>query len=219
MSSERSATSLSIAPAPLGAPPTMPAAVRRSSALVPVKRLALRLRNEALPLIGWYVGRTGRPGLIGLGLIGASALFLFSTHLQMLGEAGALRAELATARAHAAAMPQTAVSDASVVLHALPNRADMPALLGVLLKQADAAGLSVDTGKYDSAATKTGTITRYSVAFPVSGSYTQVRQFIDATLTALPATAISNLSIQRKTIGDSAVEAQINLTFYTRSAT
>jgi hypothetical protein len=94
----------------------------------------------------------------------------------------------------------------------------MPSLLGVLLKQADAAHLSIDTGKYESSALKSGGVTSYQVSFPVSGPYPQVRQFIDATLTALPTVALSELSLTRKTIGDGSVEAQIRMTLFTRES-
>ena len=76
----------------------------------------------------------------------------------------------------------------------------------------------MDTGKYEMSTSKSGDIVRYKVSFPVIGPYPQVRHFIDATLAALPAAAISELSIERKAIGDSAVEAQIRLTVFTRSA-
>jgi hypothetical protein len=45
-----------------------------------------------------------------------------------------------------------------------------------------------------------------------------VRQFIDATLTALPTVALSELSLTRKTIGDGSVEAQIRMTLFTRES-
>ena len=217
--SETRATStpLAIAPAAV-APLRAPAVVRRSDALVPARRFAARLSREWLPRISWQVGRTGRPGLVGLGLVAASALFFFSTHVKVANEAAALRAELVTAEQRAAAAPHAVLSDATRALRNLPRRADMPALLGVLLKQADEARLTLDTGKYEMSATRTGDIMRYKVSFPVTGPYPQVRQFIDATLVALPAVAISDLALERKAIGDGLVEAQIRLTVFTRSA-
>ena len=204
---------LAVAPS-MPRPPAV-AAVRRSDMLVPVRRLALRVRNDWAPLAVWHLGRTGRPGLVGIALMLASALFFFSTHLQVAGEAAALRADLASARARATAAPAS-VNESAQTLRHLPSRADMPALLGVLLQQADAAHLALDTGKYEMTTAKAGAITRYRVSFPVTGPYPQVRQFIDATLLALPAVAITELNIERKAIGDGAVEARLRLTFYTR---
>jgi hypothetical protein len=200
------------------APRAPPAIVRRSDLLVPLRRFGVRVSNDWLPRVAWSVSRTGRPGLIGLALLLASALFFFSTHLKVAEQAGALRAELATARARAAAAPLVAVSDPARTLRDLPRRAEMPALLGLLLQQADAAGLTIDTGKYEMNSTRTGAVVRYVVSFPVTGPYPKLRQFLDATLKAMPAVAISELSFERKTIADGAVAAQIRLTVFTRSA-
>ncbi len=216
MSAETSVRrTLAVAPA-MRRPPPAVAAVRRSDMLVPVRRLLLRIRNDWAPLAAWHLGRTGRVGLVGIALMLASALFFVSTHLQVAGEAEALRADLMRARARASVAP-AGVNEPAQALRHLPSRADMPALLGVLLQQAEAAQLALDTGKYEMTAAKAGAITRYRVSFPVTGPYPQVRQFIDATLVALPTVSINELNIERKAIGEGIVEARLRLTFYTRS--
>ncbi len=191
---------------------------RRSDALVPVRRAALRVTQEWLPYAVWAVAKTGRTGLVGLVLLLTAGVFFASTELPVAREVATLRNELVSAARHQASAPRAQVDDVARALKNLPKRAEMPAILGVLLKQADESRLTLDTGKYESSASKSGEITRYRVSFPVVGPYPQIRQFIDATLSALPAAAISELSIERKTIGDSAVEAQIRLTVFTRSA-
>ncbi|HUO94934.1 MAG TPA: type 4a pilus biogenesis protein PilO [Steroidobacteraceae bacterium] len=195
-----------------------PAVARRSDGLVPLRRFGMRVANEWLPRATWTVARTGRPGLVGLALLVASAVFFASTQVPVENEIAALRGQLASARLHQATAPRAEASDVAKALRNLPKRADMPAILGVLLQQADDARLTLDTGKYETSSSKSGDIVRYKVAFPVTGPYPQVRKFIDATLTALPAAAISDLSIERKNIADGTVEAQIRLTVFTRSA-
>jgi Tfp pilus assembly protein PilO len=215
----------SIATAPVMSPTALPSLPRpltvatpRSTALGLLRRCAARLTGEWLPRLSWHASRTGRPGLVGIALLVATAVFAFSTQVQVTNEVATLRGELAKARVRAASQPRTAVSDAARALAHLPARADMPALLAVLIKQADEAQLSLDTGKYEMTSSKSGDITRYKITLPVTGQYVQIRRFVDATLTALPAASISDLRIQRKTVGDPVVEAQIRLTFYTRSA-
>ena len=208
------APTIALASAPTAPRPPVPAP-RRSDMMAPVRRALDRAQNEWAPLAVWHVGRTGRSGLVGLGLVMASAVFFFSTHGQIANEAASLQADLAKAKSHAAVVAPLA-NEAQQTLRHLPARADMPALLGVLLQQADAAKLTLDTGKYEAAASKSGDITRYRVSFPVTGPYPQVRQFIDAVLVALPAVSISELNIERKTIADGNVEARLRLTFYTR---
>ena len=216
MTAAKTATpAIALATAAPARPPAAPA-VRRSDLLVPLRRVAKRATDEWAPLVAWHVGRTGRPGLVGIALVLASAVFFFSTHLQVAHEADALRADLAAARVRAQTTPVVVNESAQTVRH-LPARADMPALLGILLQQADAAKLTLDTAKYEGTAAKAGAITRYKVSFPVAGPYPQIRQFVDATLAALPAVSINELTIERKAIGDPNVEARVRLTFYTRS--
>jgi Tfp pilus assembly protein PilO len=215
----------SVATAKVLAPTALPSVARppttttpRSTSLGLLQRFAARLTGEWLPRLSWHASRTGRPGLIGMALLVATAVFAFSTQVEVTNEVATLRGEVAKARIRAANQPRTPVSDAARALAHLPARADMPALLAVLITQADAAQLSLDTGKYEMTSSKSGDITRYKITLPVAGQYVQIRRFIDATLTALPAASISDLRIQRKTVGDPMVEAQIRLTFYTRSA-
>jgi hypothetical protein len=209
-------------PAPLvaaGAAPSRgarPPALTRSAALAAVRRFGASLAHEWLPQLGWAVGRTGRAGLVGLALLAASALFVATTHVQVADQVRSLTADLAAARARATA-PQPVAAGPITALDGLPARAEMPAVLGTLLQQADTAHLTLDTGKYELSTAKSGRITRYKLSFPVTGPYPQVRQFIDATLAAMPAVAISDLSFERKTIGDPVVEAQIRMTVFVRS--
>jgi hypothetical protein len=171
-----------------------------------------------MPRVAWTIQRTGRLGLSGLALLVASVVFLVSTYLPLTHEIDDLRAQVRLAIAQEAEIPAPVGDFGTALLRSLPQRAEMPTVLGVLLKQADAAHLSIDTGKYGTTPLKNGGVTSYQISFPVTGPYPQVRQFIDSTLAALPAAAMTELSITRKAIGDGAVEAQIRLTVFTRDA-
>jgi Tfp pilus assembly protein PilO len=177
-----------------------------------------RLSNVWLPRLSWSIGRTGRVGLVGIALFGASVVFFFSTHQQVTEEVRQLRAGLQTAQARAAKAPRPEPTDLPVSLRNLPERTEMPQVLKVLLKQADAAHLAIDTAKYEISAAKAGGLVRYRLSFPIDGPYPNVRQFIDATLNSMPALAIEDLSITRKAIADPTIEAQIHMTIFTRSA-
>ena len=198
--------------------PAAAAAVVPAPTLALLRRLGVRVANEWVPRLSWSVGRSGRAGLAGMALLAASAVFLLSTHLAVVNEVVQLRADLATAQARARVAPPLVAGDPRAALRALPARADMPAVLGVLLRQADAAHLALDTGKYEMSASKAGGFVRYQLSFPVSGPYPQVREFIDSTLKAMPMVALSELALERKTIADGMVEAQIRLTVFARTA-
>lgn len=191
--------------APAGAPP--PALARR---------LSTGLSNVWLPRAAWTVGRTGRPGLVGIALLLASTLFLFSTHLPVAAEVGALREEVIAARERAGTAAPEAVPGPAAPARALPARADMPAILHQLFGGAAQERLSVDTARYELQAKKGSDLVRYQVSFAVTGPYPQIRAFIDATLGTMPEVALSGLALERKAIGDGNVEAQVRMTIYTR---
>ena len=179
--------------------------------------LRARLSNVWLPQITWAVGRTGRAGLGGIALLGASGMFYLFTHRPVMGEVVQLRSDLAEAQARAAHAPAASTGEPARVVRELPARTDIPQVFGVLLQQADQAQLTIDTAKYEVSATKSGAVVRYQMAFPIAGPYPKVRQFIDATLKAIPELAIDSVSITRKTIGDETVEAQVRMTIFARS--
>lgn len=203
-------------PAPGGAAHP-PATLARAEAPAPTRRLALRLGDAWLARAAWMVGRTGRPGLAGIALLLASSLFLFSTHLKVAAEVEALRADLAAAQARARTAATKPVADPAAATRALPARSDMPALLRQLFDEATRARLAVDSARYESGTTRGSGVVRHQIAFPVTGPYPRVRAFIDATLATMPAVALTDLTLERKSIADGNVEAQIRMTVYTRS--
>jgi hypothetical protein len=199
--------------------PISPGATRNAAAVIgPARRFLARISDRWLPRLTWSLQRTGRLGLAGTALLAASIVFLVSTYLPLSRELEDLRSQAQSTRTGTAADARPVSDPGTALLRSLPPRSQVPSLLGVLLKQADAAHLGIDTGKYETTALKSGGVMSYQVSFPVSGPYPQVRQFIDATLRELPAVALSELSLTRKAIGDSSVEAQIRLTFFTRES-
>src|SRR6202521_102769 len=191
------------------------ATLSRADAPALARRVAARLGNAWLPRATWTISRTGRPGVVGIALLLAAALFLFSTHLKVAAEVEALRADLAVAQWQARTVAADKGAEPATAMRALPARTDMPAILRQLFNKATQARLAVDTGKYDVNATGGTGVVRYQIAFPVTGPYPQIRTFIDATLAAMPAVALSDLALDRKSIGDANVEAQIRMTVYT----
>ena len=196
-----------------------PAAAQRAPATVepqplaaPARGLAARVRTVWLPRAGWTIGRTGRTGLVGVALLVASALFLVSTQLPLADEVKSLRAELASAQGQPHA-DVAKLADPSSRL-ALPGRAEIPTIVRQLFTRATQARLEVDAGRYEISSGGTGNIARYQIAFPVTGPYPAIRSFIDRTLAAMPAVGLSELSLDRKTIADSNVDAQIRMTVY-----
>lgn len=202
-------------PEPAGRP--VPAA-RGAPATVRAGRNASRIAVGWARRIGWAFERTGRAGAIGITLLLATAVFVVSTHLRVVREVGALRAEAAEAGRRARSAPAEARPDAAAEPRTLPPRTAMPALLREIFTHASDAQLAVESGKYEVVAATAGGIVRHHVAFPVKGPYARVRGFLDDVLAAMPAVAVRDLALERKAVGDGVVEARIRLTVYTTEA-
>ena len=201
-----------------GAVARPPATLGSAAAPALARRLTVRLSSEWLPRAAWTISRTGRLGFLGIALLLTAALFLLSTHLKVAADIEALRADLAAAQGQA----RTSAADKGAVpataMRALPARTEMPAILRQLFNKAKQARLAVDIGKYEINAMASSGVIRYQIAFPVIGPYPQIRAFIDATLSTMPAVALGDLVLDRKSIADGNVEAQIRLTVYTVAA-
>jgi hypothetical protein len=96
-----------------------------------------------------------------------------------------------------------------------PAAAKLPEELERLYALAREAGLSIQQGEYRLESRGAGLLS-YRVAFPVKGTYAQIRQFVGATLKDLPIASIDALRFERRRVGDAQLEGQVRLTIYFR---
>jgi hypothetical protein len=199
----------SVAPSP----PAQPPAVRApggTDALAVVRDAA----GQLVPQLQYQITRLGVAGQAGLAAFAAAAalavVVLVPAHNGLLSlQTQLLRAQHPAAAAGvAAAVPKLVAS--------LPTRAQMPAVIGQMLAQAQAAGVALDKGRYAYEPPKSGTIGRYEVEFPVSAGYPAIRSFVNGTLTAVPAAALDKLRLERKAVGEQNVNADIGFIVFVR---
>jgi len=79
---------------------------------------------------------------------------------------------------------------------------------------AQASGLLLRRAEYRQTEGPTHRIRRYDVILPVTGTYAQIRHFVNVVLGANPMAALRSISFQRKRIADHQVESEIVLRFY-----
>jgi hypothetical protein len=201
-----------LAPAPAAALPSDPNTA-------PPKALALRLQRlttHTLPIAWYRIARIGPAGLVG----GAAALAaILITALAVVGGRNATDA-LSAQIAHQAHPGPAVTGDAGVgkVVDALPRRQEMPAVVGLVLEQAHAANVTLDNGHYTYSVPKGGNaVGRYELEFPVKAPYPNVRDFINRTLSAVPAAGLDKLRIERKVVGDPVVSADIRFVVFVRA--
>jgi hypothetical protein len=193
----------------------MPAAAAPASSAL--QRRAERMLTRALPQARYQLTRIGPAGLTGLAMLVATAVAAIALLLPAHQSVLALRDEL-TKAGHA--MPSAAHPEQSPQQFAatLPTRAEVPALLGVVLVQATDAGIALEQGKYTFSAATSTRLARYTFEFPVKADYGNIRTFINKSLAAVPALGLDKLHVERKNVGDTLVSADVGFVIYLRGA-
>jgi hypothetical protein len=221
LESEAAATTVAVveAPSAAAAAPLAPSAPRRPLAALPTQLAALNRAQAAatqlVPRLQYQVMRLGPAGQAGLAALVAVLVFAATTLLPARHALDVLGADIARAQ-HPAIAPG---GDQAVprLVESLPTRSQMPTVIGLMYTQAKASNVSLDVGHYSYSQAKAGSLARYEVEFPVKASYPDIRNFINKTLTAVPAAALAKLHVERKTVGDQTVNADIAFVVFVRS--
>lgn len=219
---EAAATTVAVVEAPSVAaavPLPAPSLARGPLAALP-KQLAAFDRAQAaatqlVPRLQYQVMRLGPAGQAGLAAIVAVLVFAATTLLPARHALDVLGADIA--RAQHPAIAQGGEQAVPRLVESLPTRSQMPTVIGLMYTQAKASNVSLDTGHYAYSPAKAGALARYEVEFPVKASYPDIRAFINKTLTAVPAAALAKLHVERKTVGDQTVNADIAFVVFVRS--
>lgn len=171
--------------------------------------------TQLMPRMQYQVMRLGPAGQAGLAALVAVLVFAATTLLPARHALDALGADVARAQHPSAALS----GDQAVprLVESLPTRSQIPAVIGLMYTQAKDSNVSLDKGHYAYNQAKAGALARYEVEFPVRASYPDIRSFINKTLTAVPAAALAKLHVERKTVGDQTVNADIAFVVFVRS--
>jgi hypothetical protein len=172
---------------------------------------------RAIPQIRYRLTRVGPAGLTGLGVIAAAAVAALALLLPAHRSVLQLRDELAKSSQTVVA-PGADERTPQQLSTAMPTRAQIPAVLGVVLVQAAEAGIALDQGKYVYSAATSSRLARYTFEFPVKADYGKIRSFINKSLAAVPALGLEKLHVERKNVGDTVVNADVGFVIYIRGA-
>ena len=171
--------------------------------------------TQWIPLAQYQLTRLGPAGAAGVSAAAAAVVIGIFALLSLRTANDSLNAQILRARHH----PEVAITPEQGLIRAvaqLPNRAQIPAVLGQILQQAQAAGVELEKGQYTYVASGTGGFGRYELDFPVKAQYPGVRDFINRTLTNIPAAGLDKLSFERKLAGDTQVTAEVRFVVFTR---
>lgn len=182
----------------------------RTPALVRARAALVRFG----PQLQYQIIRVGPAGQLGLAALVAAATIAASVLLPARHAIETLNADIAQAqRPHAAGTVDQGVPG---FVASLPTRQQIPTVIGEVFQQARQAGVPLDTGHYAFSAPKAGSLGRYDLDFPVKAGYPNVRDFIDRTLTAIPAAGLAGLHVERKAVGETVVNADIRFVIFVR---
>jgi hypothetical protein len=170
--------------------------------------------SRAVAEVGYRVTRVGSAGLTGLVLISIAIATFIMVNLPQSVSIAALRA--AAVRPAATGGAGLAAAQVGKVLTGLPPRSGAPEVLEKILAQARDAGVELERGKYEFVPSRDGVAAHYRVELPVRTTYPQLRTFMDKTLLALSGVGVEGLRIERKSIGDDRIEADVKLAIYVR---
>ena len=114
-------------------------------------------------------------------------------------------------------VPQQITNDDITKFYArFPNGASLPKWLSLINETAVKQGLRLNRGDYKLTQikaspinSKSGQLSRYEIVLPVTGQYSQIRQFVAQVLHQLPALALSEMQIKRENTLAPTVEARL----------
>jgi hypothetical protein len=160
---------------------------------------------------------SGPLGWAGIGLLLGALIAAWSVVLPQREGIATLRETVVSSQHSAGATGADVASPrrrTAEFLRKLPTRRDVPAILGVVLQQAQATDLSLDNGRYEWRPGKEGGVGQYRIDLPVRATYPAIRQFIERTLAAAPPVALESLHFARDDVAEGAVDAEISFVIY-----
>ena len=96
----------------------------------------------------------------------------------------------------------------------LGDRATVTQHLARVFAVARRSGLVLERGEYRLTEDAEGGFARYRIVLPTRGSFLAVQRFSQALLAELPFVGLESLSLQRRSVGDGELQAQVKLVMY-----
>ena len=158
-----------------------------------------------------------------LGITGLAALFLFaaagvffSLVLQPLKDKSAALQSRAESARDAAAPGQAGNASQKVgaVYEYLKKPETTTDWLAKLYAIGSATGVELQSASYKTQATPGTNLERYEIVVPLSGSYTQMRDFLKRSLAEIPVLSLDQISLKRESRREGTVQAEVRLTLH-----
>ena len=161
----------------------------------------------------------GTVGVVALGFISATAVFALIAVKPLEERSARLAADLQLrpGRQEEGAWRRVGMAarvDQLEVFYRFFQRSEnLDEWLARLYGVASATGVELRAADYRLDTTRPR-IARYQITFPIAGTYSELRSFIDKALAELPVLALDQVTFRRKGPNEARVEAEISFTLY-----
>ncbi len=168
-----------------------------------------------------WLRRLGWHGVAGMALAVSAAAFYLALVVPARTQLADARQAAQSARELARRMVREGgvgvggdASRLAVFYRAFPPARSLPDWLDKVYGAARDQSLSLDQGEYKFGREKGAKLAVYRIGLPVTGSYVQIRKFIEQVLNDIPAAALEGVSFKRENIGSGTVEARVRFSLY-----
>ena len=157
-----------------------------------------------------------------LGITGLAALFLFAAAgvfftlvLQPIQEKSrVLESRAGMVRDAAPGQGGNASEKVGAVYEYLKKPESTTDWLAKLYAIGAATGVELQSASYKTQATPGSRLERYEIVVPLSGSYTQMRDFLKRSLAEIPVLSLDQISLKRENRREGTVQAELRLTLH-----
>ncbi len=169
-------------------------------------------------ILRFYLGRLGKPGLLGAVLLLGSLIFLSTVVRSKEAALAELIARNEQARQTVAAEQARAARRDAGQTQRSALAPEAAAALRRLYVAADESELELAKGEYRLLEAGDARMRHYQFLLPVYGSYADVRKFLALALNQEPALALASMQLRRDAIESTELDAVLNFTLYLEAA-
>lgn len=156
----------------------------------------------------------GLSGILSVAVLILAAVAYFTLVQPMQAQQVELRAQLSKqARAAPGAEPSAASDKLGTFYRFMEKTEQTTDWLARLYAIGQATGVGLQSATYKTQSGG-GRLERYEIVLPVTGSYTQIREFLKRSLAEIPVLSLDQLSLKREARTDGSVSAELRLTLH-----
>ncbi|TMH68447.1 MAG: hypothetical protein E6H57_10910 [Betaproteobacteria bacterium] len=155
----------------------------------------------------------GVTGVAGIALFVAAALFMAFVLQPLKAKNRVLEARAGIGRDLGAVQNANAADKVGAVYQYLEKPEATTDWLAKLYAIGKATGVELQSASYKTQAAG-GRLQRYEIVLPLTGSYTQMRDFLKRSLAEIPVLSLDQISLKRENRRDGTVQAELRLTLH-----